>query len=189
MLKQNFTITTKILKILKRSGSTSASKIFSMMESALATCKIDRRNFKSHWRINYAVRRLRERGWIKLIQTKNFAHYELTPKGYAALSKYELHQAAITPLKRWDNKWRIIVFDVEERKSNLRNKIRRLFERIGLVRLQDSVWICPYPCEDIIELAKTAYCIRRNVIYLVANRFSGDEKLAFNFGIGLNPTE
>jgi DNA-binding transcriptional regulator PaaX len=105
------------------------------------------------------------------------------------LSKHELKHATVPRPKRWDKKWRIINFDVQERKRKYRDHMRTILKTIGLVRLQDSVWIYPFPCEDIIELAKTAYRIRRDVIYLVSQRFTGDDKLAFNFGLGLNPIE
>jgi DNA-binding transcriptional regulator PaaX len=124
-----------------------------------------------------------------LIKTNGISHYSITSKGAAVLSRYELKNLKISRPKRWDNKWRIIVFDIPERQKYSRDCIRILFKKIGLVKLQKSVWIYPFPCENVIELAKTNYHIRKGVIYFVCDRFSRDDKMAFNFGLGLNPDE
>ncbi len=177
------------LKIIGDHGVVTLKKFLTFIDEAIDPCSIKRTDFKSHWRINYTTRRLRERGWIKLIRTKGIAYYSLTAKGKAELLRYEMKNIKIKQQKRWDNKWRIISFDVPERQRYSRDNIRTFFKNLGLVQLQMSVWIYPFPCEDIIELAKTNYHIRRGVIYFVCNRFNGDDKLAFNFGLGLNPNE
>ena len=47
-------------------------------------------------------------------------------------------------------KWRVIIFDIPE-KEKMRLQISYLFKQSGLYRLQDSVWVYPYDCEDIID--------------------------------------
>ena len=139
------------------------------------------------YRINYAVRRLRERGWIELTRGKSGRRYALTSDGQAALAKYELKQKTIAVPRRWDNKWRIVIFDVREKRRACRDAIREALREFGFKHLHDSVWIFPYPCDDIVELAKTAYGVRHDAIYLVCERFNGDEWLAFDFNVGLAP--
>ena len=139
------------------------------------------------YRINYAVRRLRERGWIKLTRGNNGRRYELTTDGQAALAKYELKQKTIAVPKRWDNKWRIVIFDVREKRRACRDAIREALREFGFKHLHDSVWVYPFKCEDVIELARTAYSVRHDAIYLVCDRFHGDEWLAFDFNVGLAP--
>jgi hypothetical protein len=139
------------------------------------------------YRINYAVRRLRERGWIKLTRGNNGRRYALTADGEAALAKYELKQNTIPAPRRWDKKWRIVIFDVREKRRACRDAIREALREFGFKHLHDSVWIFPYPCDDIVELAKTAYGVRHDAIYLVCDRFVGDEWLAFDFNLGLAP--
>ena len=139
------------------------------------------------YRINYAVRRLREQGWIKLGPGKNGRRYELTPDGQAALEKYEIRRQTIAVPRRWDKKWRIVIFDIREKRKQCREAIRTSLVNFGFKLLQESVWIFPYPCGDVIELAKTAYGVRHDAIYLVCDRFNGDEWLAFDFNLGLAP--
>ena len=45
--------------------------------------------------------------------------------------------------RRWDGKWRLVLFDVPESRSVERNKIRRYLQQRGFGYLQNSVWISP----------------------------------------------
>ena len=139
------------------------------------------------YRINYSIRRLRERKLIKMVRSQNGWRYELTSSGQEALLKYEIRKNHIPKQKHWDNKWRIVIFDVREKRKEHRNAIRNSLIEFGFKLLHKSVWIFPYPCDDIVELAKTAYGVRHDAIYLVCNRFVGDEMLAFDFNLGLDP--
>ncbi len=139
------------------------------------------------WRINQTVRALRARGLIKLIRSHNGWHYVLTEKGKSLLVKYEINQCMVKKHKYWDKKWRVVIFDIREIHRTRRNVLRKLLTNLGFKLLNKSVWLFPYPCDDIVELAKTAYGVRHNTIYLVCGRFNGDEWLAFDFNLGLAP--
>ena len=45
----------------------------------------------------------------------------------------------------WDGKWRIIVFDLPEKKRGLRNDLRKQLRSARFGGLQRSVWISPGP--------------------------------------------
>lgn len=47
--------------------------------------------------------------------------------------------------KKWDGKWRMIIFDIPEVAKKHRNQLRGLLLRHGFVKLQISVYISPYP--------------------------------------------
>lgn len=48
---------------------------------------------------------------------------------------------------------------------------------MGFVRLQDSVWVYPYDCEDFINLIKTDFKIGKDLLYIVADKIEGDKSL------------
>src|SRR3989344_2741433 len=50
--------------------------------------------------------------------------------------------------RRWDGKWRIVIFDIPEEFHNERNNLRRKMRSLGFYMLQKSVFIFPYPCEE-----------------------------------------
>ena len=50
-------------------------------------------------------------------------------------------------VKKWDEKWRAIIFDVPEKKRHERNFLRRELKLMGFKELQHSIWITPYDIE------------------------------------------
>ena len=63
----------------------------------------------------------------------------------------------------------MIVFDVPERRRPVRLRLCAVMRDIGFVRLQDSVWVYPYDCEDFIALLKTELKIGKDVLYTIAD--------------------
>ena len=46
------------------------------------------------------------------------------------------------------------MFDIREKRRRTRSKLRQLLAGAGFLRLQDSVWIHPYPCDEFIGLVR-----------------------------------
>lgn len=123
--------------------------------------------------------RLAKKGLLKF----NGKYYELTQEGRKKLHQLSLLDYKLPKQKRWDQKWRVIIFDIPEKKKNVREKIRNLFISAGLIRLQDSVWIYPYDCEDIIGLLKTDLKVGKSILYMVVDEIENDKYLREHFGI------
>jgi DNA-binding MarR family transcriptional regulator len=123
------------------------------------------------------ARRLRDRGLIRLTRKNSKSFYEITEKGREMLARYELQEFELPRPRRWDEKWRIFLFDIKESRKPTRENIRRILWRLGFSRLQDSVWVYPFECEEVMELLRTGYGVRHEAIYLTANRFLKDRWL------------
>lgn len=114
----------------------------------------------------------------------NGKYYELTPGGDSRLRELRLRGFKLArPKKRWDRKWRVIIFDIPEKKKKTRDFIRRLFLSAGLVRLQDSVWVFPHDCEDIIGLLKTDLGVGKDILYMIVDEIENDKYLREEFGL------
>ena len=110
-------------------------------------------------------------------------YYRLTLEGEKILRKWELTDYKLSKPKKWDNKWRMIIFDIPEKKRKIRKQISELFKQAGLYRLQDSVWVYPYDCEEIIGLLKTDFGIGKDLLYIIANEIENDRYLRAEFGL------
>ena len=54
--------------------------------------------------------------------------------------------------RKWNKKWVILIFDIEEKLRRLRNTLRNKLKNIGFGMLQQSVWITPLPiAKDMME--------------------------------------
>lgn|SRR3989338_1552728 len=107
----------------------------------------------------------------------------LTPKGEAALRTIRLRNYDIPRPLRWDKKWRMLVFDIPEYHRALRNRVRDTVRAIGFVRLQDSVWVYPFDCEDLVTLLKADFKIGRDMLYVVVDALEHDAYLRREFGL------
>ncbi|OGN07657.1 MAG: hypothetical protein A3B86_02360 [Candidatus Yanofskybacteria bacterium RIFCSPHIGHO2_02_FULL_38_22b] len=50
--------------------------------------------------------------------------------------------------KRWDNKWRVIIFDIPNSLNKERNWLRSRLKNLDFQILQKSVFTIPYKCEE-----------------------------------------
>lgn len=133
----------------------------------------DRGNIKS------AVRRLQERGLVQYGPNG----VRLTPKGIHYLDTRVENAGKKLIGRSWDGKWRVVIFDIAEKRGTLRRHLRETLKRIGFMRLQDSVWTYPHDCEDLIALLKTDYRIGREVLYMIVDKIEADKDLRKHFNL------
>lgn len=135
--------------------------------------------------IRNAATRLAYAGLVRFEETGKGKFLRLTPEGEKRLKIAEARNFQLKKPKRWDKKWRIIIFDIKEERKTLRNKIRHTLRQIGFTRLQDSVWVYPYDCEDLITLLKIDFKIGKDVLYIIADKIENDKQLKKQYGLSV----
>lgn len=128
-------------------------------------------------------RKLVKLGYLEYTPSKLL---RLTLKGEARLRQFSIHEYRFKKPKRWDKKWRVLIFDIREERRPTRDKIRRTLAAIGFVRLQDSVWVYPYDCEDLINLLKADFYIGKDMLYMIVESLEYDTRLRQAFGLRLD---
>ena len=114
--------------------------------------------------IRQSLRRLENYGFIERKESK----YELTMKG-AKLVRYILNIKK-SQKKLWDKKYRVVIFDIPEKKRRVRDWLRQELNLLGYQKLQNSVFIgkLPLPSEVIEEIKKEK--ISNCVNYLLVDK-------------------
>ncbi len=75
--------------------------------------------------------------------------YKLTEKGFLELS---LEFPFFRFLKEsWDGKWRIISYEIPEKKREMRDRLRREMQGWGLGPWHRSFWLTPHPVVDVLR--------------------------------------
>lgn len=131
--------------------------------------------------VNRSITRLKDRGLIKFEKRDGKAFVRLTGKGQQELLKYQLREATIEKPKRWDKKWRVLVFDIKENRRSLRDGLRKELVNLGFIKLQNSVWVHPYECEEVIIMLKSYFCLGKDVLYMTVERLENDKWLKEKF--------
>lgn len=109
--------------------------------------------------------------------------FVLTDKGEKLIAKYELEGYQVARPDKWDGKYHIISFDISEQRRKIRDELRRRLKEIGLIKLQDSVWVYPYDCREIVALIKANYMVVKDVVYINADYIENDAWLKKEFGL------
>ncbi len=134
--------------------------------------------------VSRSLQSLVDKGQVEWYEGRNGKKFiAITSLGRKRLHFLEIRDFKIKKPKRWDRKWRIIIFDIQEKKRKVRNSLRLTLKRIGFVRLQDSVWVYPYPCEELTMLIKADLELGRHLLYVVADEIENDKHLRNEFGL------
>ena len=105
-------------------------------------------------RITQGINRLEQGGLVTVSGEYAKRRVEITEKGREVMGRIEFGEYTIPEPAFWDGKWRVLIFDINERRRRIRNQLRRLLDGAGFVRIQDSVWVYPYACDEFISLVR-----------------------------------
>ncbi|HEY4501372.1 MAG TPA: hypothetical protein VJI70_03915 [Candidatus Paceibacterota bacterium] len=137
-------------------------------------------------RVSQKYSELIAQGIFKRINSSGGSRIELTEKGKRLAEELALRdELRPEKQKKWDYKWRIIMFDVWERRRNVRDELRHILKEFGFVKVQDSAWAYPYPCEKLLVFLRTHLKLGHGILYIVADEIEYDEKLRQHFKLPL----
>lgn len=98
--------------------------------------------------------KLQKDGCIEISKRNHQVYIRLTEKGKKKVSWLQIDSLKIKRPKKWDKKWRIVIFDISHLKKFYRDVLRGKLKELGFYPLQKSVWIHPFNCSDEINLIK-----------------------------------
>ena len=120
-------------------------------------------------RLYQILKRFRMEGLVKVIKQNNGVEkINLDEKGKKRWLQYQFNDLELKSLRRWDKKWRIVLFDIPESQKRIRDSLRRKLKKLGFLEFQKSVFIYPYPCEDEVNFVINFFNIEDCVYYLEA---------------------
>ncbi|MBU6388683.1 hypothetical protein KGQ72_02335 [Patescibacteria group bacterium] len=133
------------------------------------------------YRMKSVASRLVAKGYANWVGRDGKKFLRITPKGRKALAFEQAKVELKDQKKKWDGRWRMVAFDVPERRRAVRLRLRTVMREIGFIRLQDSVWVYPYDCEDFIALLKAELKVGKDVLYAIADTIEHDKGLRQHF--------
>ncbi len=95
-----------------------------------------------------------------------------TKKAFQELSlTFPLYRSFLT---KWDRRFRLVFYDVPESKRGRRDSLRRILKKHHLCMWQNSLWITPYPLDELLVKLKSL-TLEHYVRVLEANLYLGKE--------------
>lgn len=146
--------------------------------------KISGNKYKFGYRARTAAGRLAQKGLVTFLERDGKKFVRITEKGRRLLA-LETERARLRGQKRrrWDKQYRIVMFDIPERRKHVRKRLASLIRECGFLRLQDSVWIYPYDCEELVALMKAELETGKDILYAVVESIENDRWIKKHFNL------
>jgi len=99
--------------------------------------------------------------------------FSLTKAGVEAIPK----EPSFIPIpeRAWDQKWRVVIFDIPEKARNVRNHFIARLKELGFARLQNSVYLTVHNvCDQVKETAQLMKILPQVKMMVVEKLFIDD---------------
>jgi len=134
--------------------------------------------------IRNAITSLHRYKLIEYVSEKNgITIVKITKKGETKLKSFSIDLMKINKPKKWDGKWRVVMFDLPVRFSKARHSLRLKLKQLGFVQFQKSVWVYPYPCTDEILFIAEYYKVRKYIDMMTVLEISNEKNLKEKFDL------
>lgn len=107
----------------------------------------------------------------------------LTKEGQKKALKFKLDEMEIKIPPKWDGRWRVVIFDIPDRFKKAREALRKKLRDLGFIKLQESVFVLPYECEDEINFITEVFLIRSFVRFMKVASFTNEEQIRLKFNL------
>ena len=134
-------------------------------------------------KIPQALKILKEKGLVVIRKKEEGGFVELTEKGKGIVEKIKIGEMKIKKPPKWDGLWRVVIFDIKESRRRARDLFRLQIRNLGFKQIQKSIWVYPYPCEEVIKLFKSDLFIGKDILYIKAKEIENDDWLKREFGL------
>ncbi|MDI6777653.1 MAG: hypothetical protein QMD77_00515 [Patescibacteria group bacterium] len=127
---------------------------------------------------------LKREGFINIEKEGKQIYISLTKEGKRKTGRYHIDNLEIKKPKKWDQKWRMLIFDIEDRHKIKREALRGKLKQLGLYKLQKSVWICPHDFFREMETLRDFFGLKyREMRIITASMIENDDEIKSFFGI------
>lgn len=128
---------------------------------------------------------LKSQGMIKIKNKNGQIFISLTKEGKKKAGKYNIDELEIKKERKWDKKWRILIFDIPNKQKVKREALRGKIKELGLYQLQKSVWVCPYYFQKEMEILRDFFQLKKGEMKVItAIEVEEDEDIKAFFRIG-----
>lgn len=120
---------------------------------------------------------LKKRGYLNFEKKNHQIYMSLTEAGKRVAGKCSIDDINIKRPKKWDGKYRIVMFDIPNKTRLKRDIFRGKLKELGFYRLQQSVWAHPYECQKELGLLRNFLGLSSKELILIVGKIKNDEYL------------
>lgn len=130
--------------------------------------------YKKH-NFNHLVWRNIKTGYIERIEKQGEIYIRLTSQGTKRITR-DFPLLSLQK-RKWDKKWRVVIFDIEEVNRSARDRLRKRLKELGFGMIQKSVFVSPHDIiQDLLEFIETVGLDKAVYAFESSNPVTGDVK-------------
>lgn len=119
---------------------------------------------------------LRKSGDIEIKKEGKQIYIGLSDKGKKKAGIFQIDALEIVKPAKWDEVWRVIIFDIGELKRIEREAFRGKLKQLGFYMLQKSAWLHPFDCFAEIDVLKGFFNLTDKEVRFFETKNIGEDK-------------
>ena len=127
------------------------------------------------------IKYLKRMGLIETFVEGKTSFLEITAKGKERLEKWQKRFPKIERTNKWDGKWRLVIFDIPDKHKTGRDILRRRLLSLGFIKVQESVYVYPFECTEIILSQSADLAVEQYVLVLISEIIQGEDQIINSF--------
>lgn len=131
------------------------------------------RNIKSLYRSHLIDEKDNDDGTITIVLTELGKKHALT---------YQIDEIKV-PAMKWDKKWRIVMFDIPEKRKRARDALSKTLKNMEFVQLQKSVFVHPFECSKEVSFVTEFFKVRPYIRLVLAENIDSEYALKKKFNL------
>lgn len=137
----------------------------------------------SPYKVRRSLASIKRNRLVGIRQHKGELQFILLERGRQRIVKGNFDTLTIAAPKKWDRKWRVVLFDVPEQRKKAREALRVKLKDLGLYPLQKSCFVHPYECKGEIDFVSEFFNISPHVHYHTAESMESEGDLRHYFNL------
>jgi DNA-binding transcriptional regulator PaaX len=107
----------------------------------------------------------------------------LSEDGKKRVLQFDLEKIVIKKPRKWDGYWRLVLFDIPEKRKVGRETLRSKLKQLGFYQLQKSCFIHPFDCKAEIDFISEMFEVSPYVNFVLAKEIEGASQLMKYFDL------
>jgi DNA-binding transcriptional regulator PaaX len=134
---------------------------------------------RSNYALTRSIKNLVDSGLVEIYNSDNQKYLKLTKKGKSKFNCLKIEGEEALVSTAWDGLWRMVILDLPEKRKKEREALRYLLKKAGFVCVKNTVWISPYPYENLFTNIKKDLGLGIELMVLVTDKIDPETNLAF----------
>jgi len=183
---KNYASTKEVLSLLAQGAILTFSFAAPNMIKLLGEFK--KKPNKNEWRrfnlgyLKRTLKRLEKQKLIKIEINGNKTILKISDQGKMKVLKYTIGELELEK-KRWDKKWRLVLYDIPNHLNISRDQIRKSLKNLGFLEIQKSVYLTPFPCFDQVDFLRTIFHLRKYMKIIWVDKIENEKVYKNYFGV------